>query len=241
MVKYRDRLFGGSRHVGLIDPDLTWSEFVPAEARALWRKMADRHMATRGEEFGVRAAEGVIDSLYSVAAWFREEQRITADTPRPPTQWRKAMKEEWAQRTGKRQSRPYRPRHMKDEYRRIFAALNDSRVDPRIRLAIELAAECRTGQVLQCTRRALALPGDTPNDYDAAPPGSLDVSSFLGPERSMARLLCSRRSFTRQGESKIHRDRALTYTALASADGHDVVRCARSNAAGPRIAAASRA
>ena len=90
------------------------------------------------------------------------------------------MKEEWAQRTGKRRSRPYRPRHTKDEYRRIFAAINDSRVDPRIRLATELAAECRTGQVLQCTRRALALPDDVPNDYDAAPPGSLGQIDIPG-------------------------------------------------------------
>ena len=181
IVKYGDRLFGSARHVvGLIDQDLTWSELVPAEARALWRKMADRHMATRGQEFGIRAAEGVIDALYSVAAWLREEQRIPADAARPPAQWRKAMKEEWAQRTGKRRSRPYRPRHTKDEYRRIFAATNDPRVDPRICLAIELAAECRTGQVLQCTRRALALPDDIPNDYDAAPPGSLGQIEIPG-------------------------------------------------------------
>lgn len=90
------------------------------------------------------------------------------------------MKEEWAQRTGKRRSRPYRPRRTKDECRRIFAAINDPRVDPRICLAIELAAECRTGQVLQCTRRALTLPGDTPNDYNAAPPGSLGQIEIPG-------------------------------------------------------------
>jgi hypothetical protein len=48
------------------------------------------------------------------------------------------------QRTERRRSRPHRPRHTVEECRRIFAAIIDPRVDPRIRLAIE----CRTGQVL---------------------------------------------------------------------------------------------
>jgi hypothetical protein len=48
MMKYRDRLFGSARHVVvLIDPNLTWSDLVPSEARALWRKMADRRLARR--------------------------------------------------------------------------------------------------------------------------------------------------------------------------------------------------
>jgi len=110
VVKYCERLFGGKRHVtGLLDPRLAWTEFVPAEARALWRKMADRHAASRGAEFGVRAAEGMVDAIYSVAAWLREEHLIPADAARPPAQWRKSLKEEWAQRTGKRRSRPHRP------------------------------------------------------------------------------------------------------------------------------------
>jgi hypothetical protein len=180
MVKYRERLFGGKRHaMGLLDPSLAWTEFVPAEARALWRKMADRHAASRGAEFGVRAAEGMVDAIYSVAAWLREH-RIPADAARPPAQWRKSLKEEWAQRTGKRRSRPHRPRHTVEEYRRIFAATTDPRIDPRIRLAIELAAECRTGQVLRCTRRMLVLPGNVPNDFESAPPGSLGQIEIPG-------------------------------------------------------------
>ena len=181
MVKYRERLFGGNRQVtGLIDPSLPWTEFVPAEARALWRKLADRHAASRGAELGVRAAEGIVDAIYSVAAWLHEEHLIPADAARPPAQWRKSLKEEWAQRTGKRRTRPHRPRHTVEEYRRIFAAITDPRVDPRIRLAIELAAECRTGQVLRCTRRMLVLPEDAPNDFESALPGSLGQIEIPG-------------------------------------------------------------
>lgn len=58
--------------------------------------------------------------------------------------------------------------------------INDARVDPRIRLAIELAAECRTGQVLRCTRRMLVLPEVLPNEYESASPGSLGQIEIPG-------------------------------------------------------------
>ncbi len=58
--------------------------------------------------------------------------------------------------------------------------MSDPRVDPRIRLAIELAAECRTGQVLRCTRRMLVLPQIAPNEYESAPPGGLGQIEVLG-------------------------------------------------------------
>ena len=62
----------------------------------------------------------------------------------------------------------------------IFAAINDPRVDPRIRLAIELAAECRAGQVLRFTRQLLVLPDGVPNDYETAPTGSLGQVEIPG-------------------------------------------------------------
>ena len=142
--------------------------------------MADRHVASNREEFGVPPAEGVIDAIYSVASWLREEQLRPPDAARPPQQWCKALKEEWAQRTGTRRGRPYRPRHTADEYRRIFAAMGDPRVDPRIRVAIELAAACRTGQVLRCTRGMLILAELMPNDYESAPPGGLGQVEIPG-------------------------------------------------------------
>jgi hypothetical protein len=68
-----------------------------------------------------------------------------------------------------------------EEYRRIVAAINDPRVDPRIRLAIEVAAECRTGQVLRCTRRMLALPDAVPDNHLTAPTGSLGHIELIAP------------------------------------------------------------
>jgi hypothetical protein len=174
IVKYEERLFGGRPgRRPLISPDLPWRALELRDIRVLWRAMADAYVRTEGKEFGVRAAEMMIDSLFSVAAWLREESRIPSDAARPPENWRRRLKEEWELRTGERQTRPYRPRHTEEEFRRIFVALDDARVDPRIRLAIELAAECRTGQVLRCTRRMLTVSDVASTDYENVPAGSL--------------------------------------------------------------------
>jgi hypothetical protein len=76
--------------------------------------------------------------------------------------------------------KPDKPRHTPEEYRRIFAAVTDPHVDPRIAHAIELAAECRTGQVLTCTRRSLTLPDVPPDAYDSAPSGALGSIDIPG-------------------------------------------------------------
>ncbi|HEY4129391.1 MAG TPA: hypothetical protein VGM50_02185 [Gemmatimonadaceae bacterium] len=174
MVRWESRLFGmkpGTRP--LINPNIPWAALQLRDVRALWRIMADAFIRTEGREFGLRVAEQIVDALYSVSSWLREESRIAPDAARPPDGWRKRLREEWAQRTGDPLHRPHRPRHSVDEFRRIFAALNDPRVDPRIRLAIEIAAECRTGQVLRCTRRMLTITDAPPSEYDALPAGSL--------------------------------------------------------------------
>jgi hypothetical protein len=181
MLKYRERLFGAAGGAPpLIDPSLPWTALEARHTRAMWRKMAARYLETQRREFGLRAAEGIIDALYSVASWLREEQHIPSDAAHPAHHWRKRLKDEWAQRTGERRTRPNRPRHSEEEYRRIFAALADPRVDPRIRLAIELAAECRTGQVLRCTRTMLTLTDVDSAEYETAPPGALGQIEIPG-------------------------------------------------------------
>lgn len=130
-------------------------------------------MQARGKEFGVRAAKRIVDPVYCVAAWLREEHRIPSGAARPPKQSRKKLKEEWAQPTGMRRIRPNRPRNTAAEYRCIFAAMTDVRVNPRIRLAIELAAACGTGQALRCTRTMLTLTEIDSSAYALTPPGQL--------------------------------------------------------------------
>lgn len=174
MVLYESRLFGlkpGTKP--LISPAIAWRDLQLRDIRALWRTMADRYVRTNGREFGIRVAEQLVDAVFSVGSWLREESHIAPDVARPPDGWRKRLREEWAQRTDEQLRRPHRPRHTVDEFRKIFAALNDPRVDPRIRLAIELAAECRTGQVLRCTRRMLTVSEVDRSSYESLPAGSL--------------------------------------------------------------------
>ena len=181
MVKYEGRLFGGKPGLRpLINPTLPWRALQLRDVRSLWRAMADAYNRTEGKEFGLRASEMIVDSVFSVAAWLREEDRIASDAARPPDGWRRRLKDEWALRTGEHHKRPFRPRHTPEEFHHIFAALRDPRVDPRIRLAIELAAECRTGQVLRCTRRMLLLTDAKPDDYERLPAGSLGQVTIPG-------------------------------------------------------------
>ena len=124
---------------------------------------------------------GIVDGICSVAAWLREEHHIPADAARPPAQWRTSLKEEWAQRTGNRRARPHRPRHGVEEYRRIFAAINDparlpTKFDPRSRSRRNAGPY----RVVRCTRRMLVLPDAVPNDYATAPTGSLGQIEIPG-------------------------------------------------------------
>src|SRR5919202_5101471 len=98
MVKYRAHLFGiQSGTTPLIDPTLAWVALERKDAGALWRKLADRHVETRGQEYGVRAAEGIVDAIDSVAAWLREEHRIPPDAPHSARERSTKLKKEWAQ------------------------------------------------------------------------------------------------------------------------------------------------
>ena len=92
MLKYRERLFGAAGGAPpLIDPSLPWTALEAKHTRAMWRKMASRYLETEGREFGLRAAEGIIDALYSVASWLREEQHIPSDAAHPAHHWRKRL------------------------------------------------------------------------------------------------------------------------------------------------------
>jgi hypothetical protein len=186
MVTYRDRLFGvpGGRKA-LIEPSLTWVELQVRHVRVLWRSLADAYRRSGGKRYGPRVAEQMVDAIYTVASWLREEQRIPTNAALHPPGWRKRLYAEWAERTGEPLQEPARPRHSPEEYRRIFAVLRDPRVDPRIATAIETAAECRTGQVLECWRSMVDLPEIDPATYETAPLGTLGQITIPGAGRKL--------------------------------------------------------
>jgi hypothetical protein len=184
MLRFKRQLFRRTRTAApLIDPQLRWTHLRLREIRLLWRTVAHRYAHSGHQDFGLRAAERLVEALYAVASWLRDEQFLPPDAARPSTHWRERLRTEWASITGEHPRIPSRPRYTVDEYRRILSVGDTGDVDPRILLAVALAAECRTGQVLRCTRRALNLPAVDPAGYDTAPPGLLGSLEIPGTMR----------------------------------------------------------
>lgn len=144
----------------------TWATFRASHARMIWRAIARENKNT-GQ--GRRKAEQVVDIIYAAAFWLRQEELIPPTACLPPQHWRKQLKDEWEAMTGV-VATPQRPRHTREEMHQIFTTISDptTKIDPRIRLAIELGAELRVGQVLRTKRSQLKVTAIEPNDYISA-------------------------------------------------------------------------
>jgi hypothetical protein len=139
----------------------TWDSLSHSAVRELWLKLADRFVKTgRG---GPAWTERCAVVLIQVAQWLAAEERTTRSLT-VKKNWREQMRREWEQLTSKRIVRRA-PRHTPDEIRRIFRALDNPKVDPRISLAVELGAEARLGQVRRLRR----------SDVDLSPVGAFGL------------------------------------------------------------------
>ena len=185
MQLFRDRLFGDAGDPGpLVDPRQPWEALTAGTAQTLWRTIANRHLASDRRDYGPRAAEQLVDALYTVAAWLRQAGKIAPTAALPREGWRSRLKDDWAEITDvARPETPERPRHTSDEYRRLLKASWDPSVDPRCRLLVQLALECRLGQALRCRRRMLTLPGIPPEQYDTAEAGTLGSLRIPGSRK----------------------------------------------------------
>jgi hypothetical protein len=101
---------------------------------------------------GVRAAEMIVGSLRSAMAWLAQEEYVEPNTALPAQGWKTQMLSEWAARTLKPIAPSKKPRYSKVESALIWLALPNA--DPRVRLATEIGAELRLGQVVTRTRRS---------------------------------------------------------------------------------------
>ena len=190
MVAMSKRLFGESGGgPRLIDPETSWEAFDAQALRKLRREMAKRYLASNGDQYGMRIAEVLIDAIYTVATFLRQDGKIPLTVGIRPDKWRQQLRAAWTEETGQRRKKGSQPRHTPTEYRKIFPALADERADPRIRLAIELAAELRTGQVLTCTRATLTLPDIDPTLYDSMPAGTLGSIEIIGAGKKRGELV----------------------------------------------------
>lgn len=130
--------------------DLPVDQLRHAHYQALWRWMMEEHV--KSGRFGLRAIEMACSALRAAMSWLELEEKIAAGIGMPARKWKAAMQKDWTKITEKPIAAPKRPRYTQEEKAKLFAA--SAMADPRIRLAFELGAELRLGQVIARTRRS---------------------------------------------------------------------------------------
>lgn len=143
----------------------TWDALSYAVFRELWVTLARRYKAEG--KGGPAWTERCLVVLLQVSQWLTSEEKALRPLTARKT-WREHFRREWQQLTSTRIARST-PRHSEDEIRRIFAALDDPRVDPRVALALELGAEARLGQVRRLMR----------TDVDLSAVGAFELGRFV--------------------------------------------------------------
>lgn len=135
--------------------DIPVESIKHAHYRALWRRMAEMHVqdSTRN---GVRATEMVCGSLRTAMSWLAQEEHVEPNTALPAKGWKGQLHAEWEKITGKPIAPPKKLRYTKEEAARLWKHLPQA--DARIRLATEIGAELRLGQVVERTRRSDVAP-----------------------------------------------------------------------------------
>lgn len=130
--------------------DKRMDEVRHRDYRALWRHIAHAHVKSKGESYGLRTAEIFCGVLQNAARWLQQEGQIEPGDAVPAPGWKQAMKGEWEQITGNAAAAPEKPRYTDAESAKLWRAL--PKADPRVRLAMELGAELRLGQVARVKR-----------------------------------------------------------------------------------------
>ena len=151
-----------------------WEDITDSRITKLVQTLADRF--TRDQSGGPRWTEVVVSSLYAVAGFLRGEKKLSKECLLPPPKWRIALYEDWEKRT-ETSVEVTRLRHSAAELVALWKVVYDaeSKIDPRIRLAMLVAGELRAGQSLRVFRKNLDL-----SNSPAAPFGSLTVKGRPG-------------------------------------------------------------
>ena len=131
----------------------TWSGLNYSAVREIWIKLAQRY-AEAGKG-GPAWTERCVVIFLQVNRWLTGKGLTKRVVPVKKT-WREQLRQEWEQLTGSRITRNV-PQHSADEIAKIFSALSDDRVDPRVALAVELVADARLGQLRRLTRADVDL------------------------------------------------------------------------------------
>lgn len=151
--QWKDMDRASGRVTGILGGHRVWSELRSKDYTAVWRSMAQN---TQDTGLGPRMAEQTIQLLQAASNWLHRND-YTTRAPQAPKGWRQELKKDWTELTGDSEEaiQPSRPRYTAEETKKIFSVLPEA--DPRIRLAIEIGAEYRMGQVLRVRRSGIEL------------------------------------------------------------------------------------
>lgn len=150
MRRYRRYLLGA------LPSTMTWDELSEVSYETCWRKLAT---LKRDEGIdGKRTCEMVIVLLAQAGRWLRRARHLKEAPAAPEEGYLGKLRADWDRITGEAGTSTKRPRYAPQELGRLHLHVDDSRADPRIRLAFRLASEARLGQALRhCTREHLDL------------------------------------------------------------------------------------
>jgi hypothetical protein len=126
------------------------SEIRHAHYRKLWRALAELHR--RGKAGGVPTADKIVGVLRSMIVWLQQEGHLEPGTGLPAPKWKSIMRDEFVEILRAPLPRVRKPRYTPEESALIWQALPSPEVDPRLRLAAEIGAELRLGQVPRSRR-----------------------------------------------------------------------------------------
>lgn len=137
--------------------DTTWKE-IDDQA---WTKLMRRRLVAllAKEKQGIRSTEITVSRINTAAEWLRDQKKIPRDAALLPKKWRADLLKYWRGETAKLQGKksdeiddpvPHRPRHTLEDMRKVLAAA--AKVDPRLYLLLQLAAEYRLGQARTARR-----------------------------------------------------------------------------------------
>jgi hypothetical protein len=133
----------------VIGADRRFDEIRHRDYRALWRHVAHEHRKDRGK-WGFRTAEIFCGVLQSAARWLQREGYIEPGDAVPAPGWKQEMRTEWEQILGAPIGNPEKPRYTEAESAKLWS--HRAKADPRVRLALEIGAELRLGQVARVKR-----------------------------------------------------------------------------------------
>jgi hypothetical protein len=131
----------------------TWAESNYSTIREIWIRLAQRYVETG--KGGPSWTERCVRVFLQVNQWLAVEDLIDHAVPVKKT-WREQMQRDWEQVTSSRVDCNSR-RHSVREIAKIFATLSDDGIDPRIALAVELAAGAPMERVRRLTRADVDL------------------------------------------------------------------------------------